>query len=211
MGDENSLGIPWRYHELAKFYLEVARSSSNIPLGSSGARCDAAAALSDALSGCRGSFSARLRALTRDSDECFSGLRGLRISTSVSLTSRLSVRLSPRAVAADCFLECVVVELCRSFSPPMVPEGTRGRVEDVDGLCEAAVRLSAVEEALVLGRLREDMAAVTTLHRVFVDDACGALEREVSTNFPSFPRTRLLGTGGTSRLGLCADPLTTAG
>lgn len=89
-------------------------------------------AVADAIAlSCLGCFSVFVLALTRLSEECFNGLRVRRTSTSLSRTSRLSMRLSPVPALADCFRECDVVEPRRSFSPPMAPDGARGRDEDV--------------------------------------------------------------------------------
>ena len=94
-------------------------------------------ALFDSFSTSRACFSARLRAVTRLSVECFSGLRVRRISVSLSRTSRLSVRrsLSSAAVpmALDLVFRCDVLADSRrsSPSPVPVPDATRGRAVDV--------------------------------------------------------------------------------
>lgn len=127
MRDENGLRFPWCLKIVSIESMDSLQISLyNILCGSSVSRREDAAGLSD----CLVDFSDLPRALTRDSVECFSGLRVLRIPISLSRTSLLSVRLSPVVVAADCFRECVVVELRRSFSPPTSADGTRGLDEE---------------------------------------------------------------------------------
>jgi len=128
------------------------------------------AALRDGLSTSRACFSARVRAFTRLSLECFNGLLVRRVSVSRSRTSFFSVRRSPGPAAGvridpDFVLACgavvVVVVLRRSSSSP---EATRGR--EVDVWLALTERRSAVDSDFMVGTVREDMLANKALHGV---------------------------------------------
>lgn len=78
----------------------------------------------------RAGFSVLVRTLTRLSDVCLSGLLVRRTSTSLSLTSRLSMRRSPMP-GPDCLRVCdVEVRLSSGVSVLKLLEGTRGLCVD---------------------------------------------------------------------------------
>jgi hypothetical protein len=95
--------------------------------GASGEGLDAVIPLSETLSVCLGGFSVRLRAFTRLSDECFSGLLERSVTVSRVRTSFRSVRRSPAEGTSARFLDCdcALVALARTFSlsPPMEADG----------------------------------------------------------------------------------------